>query len=84
MSDLGRIYISTSVKFNENSFPFSNDSNFSKQESERRDHGALFEKFQDVSFSVNSSYDFTQLTAAHSCSQDTTGNTECSPKSYSK
>ena len=60
MSNSGRIYISASVKFNENSFPFEKDSSFRKQESVKEgDEVALLEKFQVVSFSVNSSHSLT-------------------------
>ncbi|KAH9718111.1 retrovirus-related pol polyprotein from transposon RE1 [Citrus sinensis] len=80
MNNLGRIYISASVRFNEKSFPFENDSSFRKQESVKEgDEVALLEKFQVVSFSVNSSHDLTQVAIAHSNSPDTTGNTECIP-----
>ncbi|KAH9716509.1 retrovirus-related pol polyprotein from transposon RE1 [Citrus sinensis] len=80
MSNSGRIYISASVKFNENSFPFEKDSSFRKQESVKEgDEVALFEKFQVVSFSVNDPHSLTQVTTAHGNSLDTTGNTECSP-----
>ncbi|KAH9648851.1 hypothetical protein KPL70_025766 [Citrus sinensis] len=66
----------TSVKFNENFFPFKNDSSFSKQVLVREgDEVALFEKFQVVSFSINSPHNLSQVTAA----QSTAGNTECSP-----
>ncbi|KAH9667020.1 retrovirus-related pol polyprotein from transposon RE1 [Citrus sinensis] len=80
MNNLGRIYISASVRFNEKSFPFENDSSFRKQESVKEsDEVALLEKFQVVSFFVNSSHDLTQVATAHSNSPDTTGNTECIP-----
>ena len=80
MSNSGRIYISASVKFNENSFPFEKDSSFRKQESVKEgDEVALFEKFQVVSFSINSPYSLTQVTTAHSNSPDITRNTKCSP-----
>lgn len=39
------------------------------------DEVALFEKFQVVSFSINSPHNLSQVTAA----QSTAGNTECSP-----
>ncbi|KAH9671758.1 retrovirus-related pol polyprotein from transposon RE1 [Citrus sinensis] len=80
MNNSGRIYISVSVKFNEKSFPFENDSSFRKQESVKEgDEVALLEKFQVVSFSVNSPHGLTQVVSAHSNSPDTTGNTECIP-----
>ena len=54
MHHSGRIYISASVKFNESSFPFSNDPKFSRQEStSQSDFITLLEKFQVVSFSLD-------------------------------
>ena len=80
MSNSGRIYISTSVKFNENSFPFENDSSFRKQELVKEGNKvALLEKSQVVSFSVNGPHSLTQVTTTHGNSPNTTGNTECSP-----
>ena len=78
MSQSGRIYISAaSVRFNENSLPLSNYPNFNKNESmNESEFTTLSEKFQVVSFPVNSLDNFTQLAAAHNHSQDTAGNME--------
>ena len=77
MSQSGRIYVSASVRFNENSFPFSSDPSFNKKESmNESDSTALSEKFQIVSFPVNSSNNLTQPAVVHSHSQDITGNME--------
>ena len=49
MSQSGRIYISASVRFNENSFPFSNNLNFNKQESmNESDFATISKRFQVV------------------------------------
>ncbi|KAK9217646.1 hypothetical protein WN943_006274 [Citrus x changshan-huyou] len=62
----------SSVKFNENSFPFSNDSNFNKKESvSERDFNTLSERFQVMSFPVNNLHNLTQPAATYSHSQDT-------------
>ena len=54
MHHSGRIYISASVRFNESSFPFSDDTKFSRQEStSQNDFITLLEKFQVVSFSLD-------------------------------
>ncbi|KAK9230609.1 hypothetical protein WN944_023581 [Citrus x changshan-huyou] len=77
MGQSGRIYISASVRFNENFFPFSNYPNFNKNESmNESDFTTLSEKFQVVSYPVNSLDNFTQLAAAHNHSQDAAGNME--------
>ena len=60
MSQFGKIYISASVKFNENSFPFSNDLNFNKNEyMSERDFNTLSKKFQVMSFPINDLHNLT-------------------------
>lgn len=77
MHQSGRIYISASVGFNENYFPFLNDPNFIKQELTNLDDLAtLFKRFQVVSFFVDSSPEFTRSTIAHSQSLDIVGSIE--------
>ncbi|KAH9696050.1 retrovirus-related pol polyprotein from transposon RE1 [Citrus sinensis] len=80
MSQSGRIYISASVKFNENSFPLSNDRNFNKKESmSERDFNNLSESFQVMSFLVNDLHNLTQPLGTYSHSQDTAGIMEHTP-----
>ena len=80
MSQSGRIYISASVKFNESSFPLSNDPNFNKMEPmSKRDFDILSESFQVVSFPLNESHNLTQSAATYNHSQDTAGSMEHIP-----
>ena len=62
-----RIYISASVKFNEHSFPFQNDSNFCKHRlTDQNDSLTVLEKFQVVSFNTSVPPESAQQNAAHS------------------
>lgn len=73
----GKIYISTNVRFTENSIPFSNDPNFSKQDSiSQNDFATLLKRFQVVYFYLDSSHEVMQLAVAHSYFQDIYGNME--------
>ncbi|KAH9693065.1 retrovirus-related pol polyprotein from transposon RE1 [Citrus sinensis] len=77
MHHSGRVYISASVKFNESSFPFQNDSNFCKYRlTDQNVSPTVLEKFQVVSFSTSVPSESAQQKSAHSQSQATAGNSE--------
>lgn len=66
----GIVYISASIRFNENLFPFQNDSNFCQHKlTDQNDFPTILKRFQVVSFCTDVHFELIQPKTAHSHSQ---------------